>query len=304
MAVAGSLTYDTKIDKKGFEKGLSSLENATNKVTKGIITAVGAATTAIAGIGMASIKSYADLEQNIGGVETLFKTSADKVIKNAESAYKTAGMSANEYMSTVTGFSASLLQSLGGDTEKAADVANMALIDMSDNANKMGTFMESIQYAYQGFAKQNYTMLDNLKLGYGGTKEEMQRLLADAQKLTGIKYDITSLNDVFQAIHVIQENLEITGTTAKEAEDTISGSISSMKSAWDNFLNGSGTFDQFVDAAKVALKNIATAVSEQLPRIAREIAEALPEGFVTAVKVITPVLITLGTALRSYLGIF
>ena len=213
-------------------------------------------------------------------------------------------MSANEYMSTVTGFSASLLQSLGGDTEKAADVANMALIDMSDNANKMGTSMESIQYAYQGFAKQNYTMLDNLKLGYGGTKEEMQRLLADAQKLTGIKYDITSLNDVFQAIHVIQENLEITGTTAKEAEDTISGSISSMKSAWDNFLNGSGTFDQFVDAAKVALKNIATAVSEQLPRIAKEIAEALPEGFVTAVKVITPVLITLGTALRSYLGIF
>lgn len=165
MAVAGSLTYDTKIDKKGFEKGLSSLENATNKVTKGIITAVGAATTAIAGIGTASIKSYADLEQNIGGVETLFKTSADKVIKNAESAYKTAGMSANEYMSTVTGFSASLLQSLGGDTEKAADVANMALIDMSDNANKMGTSMESIQYAYQGFAKQNYTMLDNLKLG-------------------------------------------------------------------------------------------------------------------------------------------
>lgn len=139
---------------------------------------------------------------------------------------------------------------------------------------------------------------------YGGTKEEMQRLLADAQKLTGIKYDITSLNDVFQAIHVIQENLEITGTTAKEAEETISGSISSMKSAWDNFLNGSGTFDQFVDAAKVALKNIATAVSEQLPRIAKEIAEALPEGFVTAVKVITPVLITLGTALRSYLGIF
>lgn len=165
MAVAGSLTYDTKIDKKGFEKGLSSLENATNKVTKGIITAVGAVTTAIAGIGTASIKSYADLEQNVGGIETLFKENADKVIKNANNAYKTAGMSANQYMQTVTGFSASLLQSLKGDTEKASEVANMALIDMSDNANKMGTSMESIQYAYQGFAKQNYTMLDNLKLG-------------------------------------------------------------------------------------------------------------------------------------------
>lgn len=304
MAVAGSLTYDTEIDKKGFEKGLSSLENATNKAMKGVLTAVGAVTTAIVGIGTASIKSYADLEQNIGGVETLFKTSADKVIKNSENAYKTAGMSANEYMSTVTGFSASLLQSLGGDTEKAADVANMALIDMSDNANKMGTSMESIQYAYQGFAKQNYTMLDNLKLGYGGTKEEMQRLLSDAQKLTGVKYDITNLNDVFQAIHVIQGELGITGTTAKEAEETISGSIASMKSAWDNFLNGSGTFDQVVETAKIALENIATAVSEQLPRIAEEIVNALPEEFVTAVKEIIPSLITLGTALRSHLGLF
>lgn len=304
MAVAGSLTYDTEIDKKGFEKGLSSLENATNKAMKGVLTVVGAVTTAIVGIGTASIKSYADLEQNIGGVETLFKTSADKVIKNSENAYKTAGMSANEYMSTVTGFSASLLQSLGGDTEKAADVANMALIDMSDNANKMGTSMESIQYAYQGFAKQNYTMLDNLKLGYGGTKEEMQRLLSDAQKLTGVKYDITNLNDVFQAIHVIQEELGITGTTAKEAEETISGSIASMKSAWDNFLNGSGTFDQLVETAKTVLENITTAVSEQLPRIAEEIVNTLPEEFVTAVKVITPILITLGTALRSHLGLF
>lgn len=284
MAVAGSLTYDTKIDKKGFEKGLSSLENATNKVTKGIITAVGAATTAIAGIGTASIKSYADLEQNVGGIETLFKENADKVIKNANNAYKTAGMSANQYMQTVTGFSASLLQSLKGDTEKASEVSNMALIDMSDNANKMGTSMESIQYAYQGFAKQNYTMLDNLKLGYGGTKEEMQRLLADAQKLTGIKYDITSLNDVFQAIHVIQENLEITGTTAKEAEDTISGSISSMKSAWDNFLNGSGTFDQFLETAKTVFDNIAKAAAELLPRIAKEIIDAIPDEIVNTME--------------------
>ena len=168
-------------------------------------------------LGKSAISSYADLEQNIGGVETLFKNSSQKVIDNANKAYKTAGMSANNYMSTVTGFSASLLQSLSGDTEKAAEVADMALIDMADNANKMGTFMESIQFAYQGFAKQNYTMLDNLKLGYGGTKEEMQRLLEDAQKITGVKYDITNLNDVFQAIHVIQGELGITGTTAKEA---------------------------------------------------------------------------------------
>lgn len=304
MAVAGSLTYNTDIDKKGFEKGIKSLESATNKTMKGILTAIGAVTTAIAGIGTASIKSYADLEQNVGGVETLFKKSADKVIKNAEIAYKTAGMSANEYMSTVTGFSASLLQSLKGDTEKAADVANMALIDMSDNANKMGTSMESIQYAYQGFAKQNYTMLDNLKLGYGGTRTEMERLLKDAQKITGIKYNINNLNDVFQAIHVIQEKLGITGTTAKEAEETISGSISSMKSAWDNFLNGSGTFDQLVESAKIAFNNIATAAAELLPRIGKEIVDSLPTELITVVKIITPILVTLGTALRSYMGIF
>lgn len=304
MAVAGSLTYDTKIDKKGFEKGLSSLENVANNAMEGVMKAVAAVTVAIAGIGTASVKSYAELEQNIGGIETLFKSSADKVNKYAKEAYKTAGMGANEYMSTVTGFSASLLQSLSGDTDKAADVANMALIDMADNANKMGTAMESIQFAYQGFAKQNYTMLDNLKLGYGGTKNEMERLLKDAQKITGVKYDISNLNDVFQAIHVIQGELGITGTTAKEAEETISGSVSSMKAAWDNFLNGSGTFDQFVESAKIALENIAKAVAQLLPRMAGEIINALPKELITTVKVITPILITLGTALRSNLGLF
>ena len=166
--------------KNGFEKGLKSLESATNSVVKGITVAIGTVTTAIAGIGTAAVKSYADLEQNIGGVETLFKDSADKVIKNAENAYKTAGMSANEYMSTVTGFSASLLQSLSGDTEKAADVADMALTDMADNANKMGTAMESIQWAYQGFAKQNYTMLDNLKLRLWS---ELKRKWKDFQQM-------------------------------------------------------------------------------------------------------------------------
>lgn len=194
---------------------------------------------AAAGIGKLlsdSIMAGANLEQSLGGIETLFKDSADIVIKNAEQAYKTAGMSANEYMETVTSFSASLLQGLSGDTEAAAAVADMALTDMSDNANKMGTSMELIQNAYQGFAKQNYTMLDNLKLGYGGTKTEMERLLADAQKLTGIEYDIDNLADVYEAIHVIQEEMGITGTTAKEAAETLSGSFASMKAAFSDFM--------------------------------------------------------------------
>ena len=194
---------------------------------------------AAAGIGKAigaSINEGAALQQSLGGIETLFKDSADKVKGFANEAYKTTGLSANAYMENVTGFSASLLQSLGGDTNKAAETANMAMIDMSDNANKMGTSMESIQLAYQGFAKQNYTMLDNLKLGYGGTKQEMQRLLADAEKLTGVKYDINNLSDVYSAIHAIQENLDITGTTAREAATTFTGSFESMKAAAQNVL--------------------------------------------------------------------
>ena len=194
---------------------------------------------AAAGIGKAfsaAISEGAALQQSLGGIETLFKGSADKVKGYANEAYKTTGLSANAYMENVTGFSASLLQSLGGDTNKAAETANMAMIDMSDNANKMGTSMESIQMAYQGFAKQNYTMLDNLKLGYGGTKQEMERLLKDAQKLTGVKYDINNLSDVYSAIHAIQENLDITGTTAKEAASTFSGSFESMKAAAQNVL--------------------------------------------------------------------
>ena len=266
----GSVTIEINGDSKGLEKeidgigskvksGFGKISSIAGAALTGVTVAVGGAATALAGLGTASVNSYADLEQNIGGIETLFKGSADKVIKNAENAYKTAGMSANQYMETVTGFSASLLQSVGGDTEKAADSANMALIDMADNANKMGTSMESIQWAYQGFAKQNYTMLDNLKLGYGGTKEEMERLLADAQKLTGVKYDISNLNDVFNAIHVIQGELGITGTTAQEAATTITGSIGSMKAAFDNFLNGSGTIDQLINTGLTAIQNIVNA---------------------------------------------
>ena len=205
---------------------------------KGLASAMKSVASGLVNIGKEAIKNYADYEQLIGGVETLFKESADVVEGYANNAYKTAGLSANEYMETVTSFSASLLQSLDGDTAKVAEVGNMAVTDMADNANKMGTSMSMIQSAYQGFAKQNYTMLDNLKLGYGGTKTEMERLLADATKISGVKYDISSLNDVYQAIHVIQGELGITGTTAKEASTTISGSLNSMKSSWQNLLTG------------------------------------------------------------------
>lgn len=299
----GSVTIDFNGNTKDLEKdingisgkiksGFSKIGSIAGTALTGVTVAIGGAATALAGLGTASVNSYADLEQNIGGIETLFKGSADKVIKNAENAYKTAGMSANQYMETVTGFSASLLQSLGGDTEKAADSANMALIDMADNANKMGTSMESIQWAYQGFAKQNYTMLDNLKLGYGGTKEEMQRLLADAQKLTGVKYDISNLNDVFNAIHVIQGELGITGTTAKEAATTITGSINSTKAAFDNFLNGSGTIDQLINTGLTSLQNIVNAVGKLVPDLIQSVAKATPQ-IVDAIDKIFPQILDL-----------
>lgn len=201
-------------------------------------------------------------------METLFKESDNVVKQYADNAYKTAGLSANAYMETVTSFSASLLQSLNGDTKAAADAADMAITDMADNANKMGSSMESIQNAYQGFAKQNYTMLDNLKLGYGGTKTEMERLLADAEKLSGVKYDISNLNDVYSAIHVVQTELGITGTTAKEASSTISGSFGMVSASWSNLVTGiaddSQDFDKLVDDF---VDSVATAAENLLPRI-------------------------------------
>ena len=236
--------------------GVSAGESLGSKMV-GAISGVIAA----AGIGKAfsaAISEGAALQQSLGGIETLFKGSADKVKGYANEAYKTTGLSANAYMENVTGFSASLLQSLGGDTNKAAETANMAMIDMSDNANKMGTSMESIQMAYQGFAKQNYTMLDNLKLGYGGTKQEMQRLLADAEKLTGVKYDINNLSDVYSAIHAIQENLDITGTIAKEAASTFSGSFESMKAAAQNVLGKIAIGENVTPALEALLETTKT----------------------------------------------
>lgn len=282
----GHVKIGTELDDSGLKDGLSKVKD----IAKGAVVAAGAAAagaaTAFAGITKSALDSVGSLEQNIGGVETLFKESALAVINNANNAYKTAGMSANEYMQSVTSFSASLLQSVSGDTSEAAKIADMAMVDMSDNANKMGTDMASIQNAYQGFAKQNYTMLDNLKLGYGGTKTEMERLLADAEKISGVKYDINSLKDVYSAIHVIQGELDITGTTAKEASSTIEGSMTSAKAAYDNFLNGSGTAEEFADAVATAADNIATNLGEIVPRLL----DTLPTA-VTAMTSQIPVLV-------------
>lgn len=316
----GSVTIEFNGDTKSLDKdikgisgkvqsGLGKLGSIAGTAMKGVSVAVGAAATAIGGLVTASVNAYAEYEQLVGGVDTLFKNSSQKLQSYADEAYKTAGMSANEYMSTVTSFSASLLQSLGGDTEKAADYANQAVIDMSDNANKMGTSMELIQNAYQGFAKQNYTMLDNLKLGYGGTKEEMERLLEDASKISGIKYDISSFADVTQAIHVMQESMGIAGTTSKEASETIEGSINSVKGAWENLLVGITNPDadwdkliqNLVDTVTAAGENILPAVGSALvgvsalirdlfPMIAQEIptliSEILPQLVDTGISVV------------------
>lgn len=264
----------------GMKKGL----DVAAKIGKVAAAGVAAATAGVAALTKEAMVQYAEYEQLAGGVETLFKENADTVMGYAENAYKTAGLSANEYMNTVTSFSASLLQSLDNDTSQAAEKANLAITDMADNANKMGTAMESIQYAYQGFAKQNYTMLDNLKLGYGGTKEEMERLLEDAGKLSGIKYDISSFSGIVDAIHVVQTELGITGTTAKEAATTIQGSINATKSAWANLLTGIADenadveqlVNNLVDSASTAAENIMPRIEQILSGVGELVAKIVP----------------------------
>ncbi|AUM91503.1 phage tail protein [Clostridium botulinum] len=268
----GRIIIDTEIDSSGAKRGISNIgslaSNALGIATKTTAVMVTAATGAVAALTKLSIAQYAEYEQLTGGVETLFKKSSGQVMEYANNAYKTAGMSANEYMSTITGFSASLLQGLGGDTKKAAQIGNMAVTDMADNANKMGTAIGDIQNAYQGFAKQNYTMLDNLKLGYGGTKTEMERLLADAQKLTGIKYDINNFSDIIEAIHAIQNEMGITGTTATEASTTIEGSLNMTKAAWTNLLTGmaddNADFDTLINNL---VDSVSTLGQNLLPRV-------------------------------------
>ena len=268
FGIRGEATLDTS----GLQGSLGTITSAAGKalsgLTKAAAGAMAAGATAAAALAKQALSSYATYEQAIGGVETLYKTSADTVIRYAENAYKTAGMSANDYMNTVTSFAASLVSSLGGDTAQAAELANMAITDMADNANKMGTAMQSIQDAYQGFAKQNYTMLDNLKLGYGGTQAEMQRLLQDAQALSGTHFELGNYADMVQAIHIIQTEMGITGTTAQEAATTIEGSVASLKAAWSNLLTGIADDSANVAALVDTLaETFATAAGNILPRL-------------------------------------
>lgn len=304
----GYLNFDTKINEKGFNDGISKLgklgKSGLSIVSKAMTGTIAAVGTGAAAIIKSSLGVVANMEQQVGGVETLFKDSANTVIANANKAYKTAGMSANNYMETVTSFSASLLQSLGGDTAKAASYADRAIVDMSDNANKMGTNMRDIQNAYQGFAKQNYTMLDNLKLGYGGTQEEMKRLISDASKMTdvqkelGVAVDASSLSfgNIVNAISVVQKQMGITGTTSKEAATTIEGSVNSAKAAWENFEAGVISANNLVDTFWTAAKNILNNLGQMIPRLGKtgmdvveslsgKIGEAVPQlkGFTDSV---------------------
>jgi phage-related protein len=277
------------------DQASSKIGNITSKLGGGLKTAakigtaaVSVASGAIVALTKQAVESYAEYEQLIGGVETLFKNSADTVQQYAANAYKTAGLSANEYMSTVTSFSASVLQSLGGDTEAAAKYADMAVSDMSDNANKMGSSMESIQNAYQGFAKQNYTLLDNLKLGYGGTKGEMQRLVKDAAKIdSSIDKNSLSFGNIVKAINVVQKEMGIYGTTALEAEKTISGSISMTKSAWSNLVTGvaddNADFEQLINNF---VESVGTTANNILPRV-----QTALEGGGKLVEKLVPVII-------------
>lgn len=299
----GKIIYDVEINDDGIE---SKVQNTNSKVTQsantgsnafgeiwtgalrrvgaGLVELGGKAISAAKDVAMASLDQVASLEQNIGGVKKLFDANYQTVIDNANKAYKTAGLSANQYMETVTGFSASLIAGLNGDTAKAANVADRAIRDMSDNANTFGTDMASIQTAYQGFAKQNYTMLDNLKLGYGGTKEEMQRLIKDTAQMTDVqeKLGVTidsesmSFDNIINAISVMQENLKISGTTAKEASGTIEGSVNSMKAAWDNFLAGTISGSELAEVALQAADNVVNAFMEIIPRLLQGFAEMTP----------------------------
>lgn len=292
---------------KEAEKSVSKVEKIAGKVGtavgKGMAKAVAASAAAVVKITKDALEAYGTYEQLAGGVDTLFKDASDQVIANAKNAFRTAQMSANEYMNTVTSFSASLLQSLGGDTQKAAKYADQAVIDMADNANKMGTSMDAIQNAYQGFAKQNYTMLDNLKLGYGGTKTEMERLLKDAEKISGVKYDISSFADITQAIHVIQKEMGIMNASAEESSRTVQGSINSMKGAWQNFLTALGdpngnidqamgdllnSFNAVIDNVVPLLGRILNKIVEALPKVVTVIMQKLPE----LIRMLVPVLIT------------
>ena len=343
FSLLAKLVLDTNEYYKGMNGALSTaskigsgIGNALKTTAKIATAGIVATTTAVAGLVKSSVSAYADYEQLVGGVETLFGTGGqnlveyansvgkttgevkeeyfklldaqEQVLKNADNAYKTAGLSANEYMETVTGMAAALNQSLGGNTMEAAKKADLAITDMADNANKMGTSMEAIQNAYSGFAKANYTMLDNLKLDYGGTKEEMARLLADAEKLSGQKFDLSSYADIVDAIHVVQTEMGITGTTAKEATETISGSLAMTKSAWQNLVTGltnpdadiSVLISNLVESSKAALSNLVPAISQSLTgivQLVQGIAPVIADELPTLIENTLPMLLDAGVTL-------
>lgn len=352
------LTAMLTLNSTAYKQGLKDSENEAQgfgtKLARGlgkagaaVGSAMAAGVAAAGALAKSAVNAYAEYEQLVGGVETLFGKSASAVKKYAEQAYKTAGLSANEYMETVTGFSASLLQSLGGDTAAAADYADKAIRDMADNANKMGSSMASIQNAYQGFAKQNYTMLDNLKLGYGGTASEMKRLILDAEELNSTFQAARDENgelamsyaDIVDAIHIVQDSMGITGTTAKEASETIKGSVASMKSAWENLVvaiaSGEGDMSEdienFTETATTMAKNViprfrealrgisglveglAPVIGEELPRLVTElgpelgeaalgIIESLVEGLLNNLPALVESSITILNSLTTYLS--
>jgi phage-related protein len=342
--LVAKIRLDSSEYEQGVGKAKGTMSTLASGVGKGLATvakvgaaAVSAGVAGVTALTKMGVEGYAQYEQLVGGVETLFKESGNAVMKYAENAYKTSGLSSNAYMETVTSFSASLIKSLDGDTAKAAKVADMAITDMSDNANKMGTSIDMIQNAYNGFAKGNFTMLDNLKLGYGGTQEEMKKLLKDAEKISGIKYDISSFADISEAIHVIQQDLEISGisyeeamqkvangemtmeeamnamgTTAREAATTIEGSLSMMKGAWENLVVGMADenadmetlINNFVESTAMAAQNLLPRIEQTLigigqliTALAPVIAEALPQLVKAVLPAILQAAISLVTAL-------
>lgn len=347
MAADFTVRGDTRLDGSGFSEGLSRMGNLASKGMKVVAASLAAAGVAVGALAKQSLDAYADYEQMVGGVKTLFGTEAssveeyaasveksvgevqgeydalvaaqNKVFADAKNAYKDAGMSANAYMQTVTSFSARLLQGLGGDSQKAAEIANMAVVDMSDNVNKMGSSMTDVQNAYQGFAKQNYTMLDNLKLGYGGTQAEMARLindsgvLGDAITVTAETVNDVSFDKIIEAIHTIQTEMGITGTTAKEASTTIAGSVSQMSAAWTNWLTGMADPTQDFSALTTALldsivnvgRNVVPRLMEILPTLGAGLV-SLASGLVGyipgAVQQLLPALVSGATSLLQGLA--
>lgn len=292
MTLKAKLTLDDKDYNKGMDdaegraNGIGSkVAGGAKLIAKGFAVAGAAAATAVGVMTKAAVSGYAEMEQLKGGVETLFGDYASTVIKNSNEAWKTAGMDANQYMETTIQSAAAMINSLGGDRKKAAELSNMAIIDMADNVNKMGTTMESVQDAYRGFSRGNFTMLDNLALGFAGTKQGMQELLDKAEEISGVKYDISSYADIVQAIHVVQDEMGITGTTAKEASETISGSISAMKSAWQNLLTGladpTADLDQLIgnvmESAMTVAGNVGPVVLRALDSVGKVLTKMIPQ---------------------------